>query len=116
LVDVDLYSDRRGRQPVAEYVMSAVRSGEAAVAAQLERLVDRLETAGPALGMPYSRMIDRSIRLYELRFGPHRVAYVEHEGRIVLLHAWRKRSQALDERAARVARRRAVEVLEEGSD
>ena len=95
---------------MAAYSEAAVRAGDAASAAQLERLVERLEASGPALGMPYARLIDRSARIYELRFGAHRVAYVEDRGRIVLLHAWRKRSQALDARAVALARRRAAQL------
>jgi phage-related protein len=109
-VDVDLFTDARGEQPVALYIEQAVRAGDAAAPAQLERLVDQLESSGPVLRMPYARIIDRAARIYELRFGPHRVAYLEHTGRVVLLHGWRKRTQDLDRRALATARRRAAEL------
>ena len=48
--------------------------------------------------MPESRLIDPETRIFELRPGPHRIAYVEQRGVLVLLHAWRKRSQGLDRR------------------
>jgi hypothetical protein len=70
------------------------------------RIVDLLTEQGPVIPMPYARLIDRSWRLYEARFGDHRAAYAEHNGQIVFLHAWRKRTQKLDEREAERARAR----------
>ena len=98
------YEDRRG-SPVAEYLAALGRAGEASALATFERRADLLAEHGVALGLPYSRIIDRRHRLFELRFGDHRAAYCEHEGEIVLLNAWRKRGQQLDRRAASRARR-----------
>ena len=74
--------------------------------AAFERLLRLLSEHGPALGMPMARLINRGARLYELRFGDHRCAYVEDGGAIVLLHAWRKRTQKLDTREEQRALRR----------
>ena len=56
--------------------------------------------------MPHDRIIDRRERLYELRFGNHRCAYAEVRGVVVLLHAWRKQTQKLDQREEATALRR----------
>lgn len=52
-------------------------------------------------------MINRRERIWELRFGPHRMAYIVEEGLLILLTGWRKQSRQLDrqeaERAARAA-------------
>lgn len=104
-----LYADRRGGKPVADYIRAVAAAGDASGAANSARTVGLLERLGPALGMPHSRIINRRERLYEIRFGDHRVAYIAHEGEIVLLHGWRKRSQRLDARAEATALRRAGE-------
>ncbi len=60
--------------------------------------------------MPFARIIDPDARVYELRPGPHRVAYALHDGDYVLLHAWRKTSQSLDRHAAATSVRRLNEL------
>lgn len=104
--DVLNYVDGRGREPVDEYVAGLLRVGERTAAATLARHVALLEEHGANLGMPHARLIDRTARLWELRPGDHRVAYAEHGDHIVLLHAWRKRSQRLDLRELRRAQSR----------
>ncbi|MCC6237615.1 MAG: type II toxin-antitoxin system RelE/ParE family toxin [Dehalococcoidia bacterium] len=106
-MDVVYYEDRRGHAPVEEYVEAIVAAGEGIALARFRRGLELLAEFGQAVGMPHTRMIDRTARLYELRFGDHRVAYISHAGAIVLLHGWRKRSQRLDEQEAARARRNA---------
>ena len=102
---VELYADARGREPVLDYVASVARS-RPADAASIERYVDLLEEKGERLGLPFSRMIDAAARIHELRPGAHRIAYGRHAGVYVLLHAWRKKSQKLDQAEVRIARLR----------
>lgn len=59
--------------------------------------------------MPYARMIDRDDRIRELRPGAHRLAYVLREDVGILLHAWRKTSQALDLQELRIAKNHLVD-------
>ena len=106
------YEDRRGREPVDEYLAGLLRTGERTAAATLARHVALLEEHGANLGMPHARLIDRRLRLWELRPGDHRVAYAEHGDQIVLLHAWRKRSQKLDMRELRRARSTLADWME----
>ncbi|MEX2031719.1 MAG: type II toxin-antitoxin system RelE/ParE family toxin [Dehalococcoidia bacterium] len=98
--------DARGRMPVREYLEALERHGEAGALATFGRVSALVMADGPAVGMPHTRLIDRRFRLHEMRFGSHRIAYVVHDGDLVLLHAWRKRSQKLDTSEAEVARRR----------
>lgn len=78
------------------------------------RLADMLEEHGPqALGMPHVRHLEG--RLWELRLkareGIARAVYVAVKGRrIVVLHAFVKKSQATPQRALRTARRRLKEM------
>ncbi len=104
--EIDYFEDGRGGSPVAEYIEALLRAGEFSAVATFERRVILLSERGTALGMPYSRLIDRRLRMYELKFGDHRVAYVQQGARVVLLHAWRKRTQRLDQREATRARSR----------
>jgi phage-related protein len=99
------YSGPRGEQPVTEYLAMLTSQGDAAVTAYRRR-AEMLAEQGPALAMPFARLVDPRMRLYELRFGDHRIAYAAVGEEIVLLHAWRKRSQRLDEREATRARLR----------
>jgi phage-related protein len=102
---VELYCDARGKEPVLDYIASVGRV-RAAEAASIERYIDLLEEKGDRLGLPFARMIDGHARLHELRPGAHRVAYGRHGGAYVLLHAWRKKSQKLDQKEANTARLR----------
>lgn len=108
MAEVVLYADLRGHEPVYEYIARLARS-RAAEAASIERYIDLLEEKGERLQFPFATLIDRDERIFELRPGSHRVAYAMHGGEYVLLHAWRKRTQKLDEREAATARRRIVE-------
>lgn len=80
--------------------------------ATMLRMVDLLGDHGAGLGMPFDRLIERSARIYELRPGDHRIAYVEAGGVLVLLHAWRKQTQQLDRQEAAVALGRLHDWLE----
>ena len=100
---IEFWADRRGREPVREYIEAIAAAGERSQVAAFRRLLGLLSEHGPALGMPMARLINRRERLYELRFGDHRCAYVEDGQAIVLLHAWRKQTQNLDVREERRA-------------
>jgi S-adenosylmethionine:diacylglycerol 3-amino-3-carboxypropyl transferase len=108
-MQVVYYADEDESEPVAAYWEAVARAGESRVIATFEHRVGLLGVYGLgvlSLGSRFARVIDRRGPLYELRVGDHRVAFAEHAGTIVLLHAWRKRTQKLDERAAGRARTR----------
>jgi len=104
--EVVYYETARGDEPVAAYVERLGRSGDKRDVAAILDLIVELEDRGSALRMPDARIIDRNARIFELRPRSHRIAYAEHGGRYVLLHAWRKQSQRLDRRALATAQRR----------
>ncbi len=95
---VEIYADRRGREPVSEYVKRLARNGEHAPIATLWRYVDLLEQHGANIGFPIDRPLDSKIGLYELRPGDHRVAYGEAGGTIYLLNCWRKQANRAPQR------------------
>ena len=105
MADVALYADRRGNEPVSEYIAKLARS-RTAEAASIERYIDLLEEKGDRLPYPFAALIDAKERIFELRPGNHRVAYALHDGIYILLHAWRKQTQKLDAGEAGKARSR----------
>ena len=110
VIGIEYWADGRGREPVRKYVEALAAAGEGSQVAAFERLLRLLAAHGPAIGMPMVRLIHRQARLYELRFGDHRCAFVEDGGAIVLLHAWRKRTRKLaaHERKLALSRLRAL--------
>ena len=61
----------------------------------------------PGAGMPATRHPVETAGLRELRFGrSHRIAYVIESSRVLLLHAWGKRSQRTERRDIATAERR----------
>ena len=103
---VEFYSDRRGRSPAREFLRS-LNERERAEALRLIRL---LREQGIKLGMPYARPIEG---MWELRPGPNRFFYIAVKGRrFVVLHAYRKRSQAAPKAEIEIAQRRWADLLD----
>ena len=106
---VRYFEAANGSFPVLDYIESVDRAGRRKEAARMLSDIELLA----AIGMPgaqerghsLSRLIDRELRIWELRPGSHRIAYAAIAGELVLLHAWRKQSQQLDRRALEAARR-----------
>ena len=90
---IEFYRDARGRSPVEEFL----RTLDGKMRAKVARSVSLLEELGTRLGMPHSRPV-RGYRFSELRVQTGgnivRVFYFARAGRrIVLLHAFAKRTQ-----------------------
>lgn len=92
-----------------DYIERVTRAGAEGDANRMLAYIELLVRFGPELRYPRTRQIDSDAGIWELRPRPHRIAYIEHDGLYVLLHAWRKQAQRLDPRAARQARARAAE-------
>jgi phage-related protein len=102
---VEFYRDRRGRKPAEEF-LDTLTAAETAEALRLLRL---LREYGIQLGMPHARPIGG---MWELRPGPNRFFYVAVRGRrFVILHGYRKRSQAAPQRELETAQRRLADLL-----
>lgn len=94
----EVFYERRGKAPVAEYVERAIRNGDKAMAASFRHALSVVLEEGTATGLPHCRIVDKNARLWELRFGPHRVAFIVEGEQMILLSGWRKQSQRLDDR------------------
>lgn len=99
--------DRTG-QRVRNYFLALARFGDSATPEAFEHALVLLQLHGAALTMPHARLIDRRDRIHELRVRDHRVAFIADGKTVILLHAWRKRSQRLDRREAATAARLAA--------
>ncbi|MXZ01763.1 hypothetical protein F4Y93_14385 [Candidatus Poribacteria bacterium] len=103
------FRDADGSIPVAEYIAALDRAGRSKEAARMLSDIELLADIGMAgaqqMGRSFSRLIDRNLRIWELRPGNHRIAYAAVGDELLLLHAWRKRTQKLDSRALQNAQR-----------
>jgi phage-related protein len=96
-----------------ERVLAEIEGWPGGLLADYARLVELLMEFGPDLRMPWSRALGDG--LFELRprgrEGIGRALYCYADGeRVVVLHAFIKKTQATPERHVRLARRRMREV------
>jgi len=104
------YQDRRGRRPVREFLDGL----SAADRARVRNVLRLLCEFGVLLQMPHARPLSGHRGLWELRAGAIRLFYFAHTGRqLVILHAFRKKSQRTPAREIAIAERRMIEILEE---
>ncbi len=102
---VEFYRDRRGRSPVTEFL---ARLG-ARERAKVARYLQLLREFGPTLAMPQARHIKGP--LWELRPDAYRLLYVAlRHRRIVILHAFRKKTQQTPRREIEEAIRRLADL------
>ena len=108
MVDVALFTDGDGSEPVMAYIAALRAAGTQSDAAAITRTIDLLIAAKATelQSQRLARQIDSVNKIWELRPGRHRVAFAVVDGTWVLLHAWRKQTQKLDAAELRIAQRR----------
>ncbi|MBI2083132.1 MAG: type II toxin-antitoxin system RelE/ParE family toxin [Deltaproteobacteria bacterium] len=84
---ITYYETSRGDWPVKNYIEALPEKERAKVKALVDYLSERV-----VLNEPHARKISGYSGLYELRPGSHRIFYCYDQGIIVLLHAFRKKS------------------------
>ncbi len=100
------YEDSRGDHPVEEFLASLSENDRGAVKAKLFYLQER----GNLLREPLSKSLGGG--LFELRVKAYRLFFCfKPENRIVLLHAFTKKSQSTPQRELELARKRMQEVI-----
>jgi phage-related protein len=103
---IEFYKDRRGRLPAVDFLNSLPDRERA----EALRIIDLLQLYGLSLGMPHARPI---AGMWELRAGPGRFFYVAiQDRRFVILHGYRKKSQAAPQREIDTAQRRWADLLD----
>lgn len=90
-IPVTYYESARGDQPVRDYIEALPDRERAKVKALIDHLSEKI-----VLNEPHTKKIGEG--LFELRPGSHRVFYCYHEGKVVLLHAFRKKSNKTPQR------------------
>jgi phage-related protein len=104
---VDFYCDARDRSPVLDFINALPKREQA----KLLRALGLLQEFGSLLGMPHARPIEG--KLWELRGGAERVFYFAYTGRrFVLLHAYRKGTQAAPRQEIETALRRMADFVD----
>ena len=109
--EIELYKDRSGKEPVAEF-LDDLQGG---TRAKVVRMFDRLAEYGVLLDEPFTRQIRGKIR--ELRVkdnqGNVRILYFTFTGRrFILLHGFLKKTDKTPEREIDLAEKRMKEFIE----
>ena len=92
-----------------EYVDDFIESLDELTSAKVVRMLNILKEKGSLIGMPYSKKIESHI--FELRIHGEqavRIFYTFHDGRIILLHAFKKKSDKIPLRELETARSRYI--------
>jgi phage-related protein len=95
-IRITYYETTRGDQPVRDYIEALPDREKAKVKALIDHLSEKV-----VLNEPYAKKMGPG--LFELRPGAHRVFYCYHEGKVVLLHAFRKKSNKTPQREIETA-------------
>lgn len=92
-IRVAYFETARGDQPVRDYIGALPDQERSKVKALIDYLSEKV-----VLNEPHAKKLSGYAGLYELRPGSHRIFYCYHEGMIVLLHAFRKKSDKTPQR------------------
>jgi len=108
--DVRFYTHpRSGRSPVADFIRRQAAKQRGRIALQLERLAASWGIALEAT--PNVKKLEAY--LWELKVGRYRVVFTDAVARrLVLLHAFEKKSRKTPREALKVARRRLADIRE----
>lgn len=96
--EIRFFANNRGDEPVKDYLVGIAEKERATVAA----LIQHLSHTGK-LEHPHGKRLSGHKSLYEIRHKQHRIFYFYHGSQIILLHAFKKQSQATPQREIEVA-------------
>lgn len=100
---VTYFETSRGERPVQKYTESLPLKERIKVKALIDYLSEKV-----VLNEPNAKKLSGYPGLYELRPGTHRIFYCYHEGKVVLLHAFRKSSNKTPKREIETAYKRMI--------
>jgi len=108
------YRDRRGHEPVLEYIDELNKKNSKDSKIKLSKILDYiniLETYGTVIGEPYVKSLGNSI--WELRPLRDRILFVSwHEDAFVLLHVFMKKTQKTPPAEIEKAKREFADYIE----
>lgn len=101
------YRDRKGQEPVYEYIAGLGVKQRAAIVAQI-RMLGRLSDSLPHLPFPRSSQVEGELRELRCHYGSelYRVLYRRSDRLIVLLHIFHKKTKKVPELEIRIAKTR----------
>jgi phage-related protein len=106
--EINFYFTSRGNCPVIDYLDTL----SAPEKAKVDKHISLLEEFGFKLGLPQAKQLKGHSPLRELRPMPTRIIYFFHHGqRIVLLHAFKKKSNRTPSKEIDIAMNRMNEFL-----
>ncbi len=114
MYSVHFYTDKRGIAPVRDFIKEFNKHSRA----KIGRYISLLEHHGPDLLRPYADHVRGKIRELRVRTesGNVRIFYIFFvEKNIILLHAFKKKTQELPEREIEQAERNMKDFLERHS-
>ena len=115
---IHFYKDRKGKQPVLEYIRDLVKRTDKdsrIKATKIRDYVRVLSKYGKTAGEPYIKHLDGEI--WELRPLRDRILFVAwHEDSFVLLHTFMKRTQKTPAKEIEKAKRELADILKRGID
>lgn len=109
--EIELYADRSGKEPVAEFLDDLPTGARAKVV----KMLDRLAEYGVLLDEPYTRQIRGKIRELRIKdnLGHVRVLYFTFTGRrFILLHGFLKKMDKTPVREIELAEKRMKDFID----
>jgi phage-related protein len=104
----EFYRDRKGEEPVREFILSLNKKARGKVLQAIQILAE----FGPTLPFPYSSQVEGKLRELRAHYGNalYRLLYYQAtDGTFILLHAFEKTTAKVPEREKRIARERMKE-------
>lgn len=116
--DIYFYKDRKGNEPVKEYLAELAAKKDKDSRIKLNKIRDYMKTLsvyGTQAGEPYIKHLDGEI--WELRPLRDRILFVAWvNGSYVLLHQFMKKTQKTPAREIEKAKRELADIVERGID
>jgi phage-related protein len=113
---IHFYKDKKGNEPVLEYLQMLANKKDKDSRIKLNKINDYIETLsqyGTLVGEPYIKHLDGEI--WELRPLRDRILFVAwHNGGFVLLHQFMKKTQKTPAREIEKAKRELADLKERG--
>jgi phage-related protein len=101
----EFYRDRKGDEPVREFILSLDQKPRGKVL----QAIQILSEFGPTLPFPYSSQVEGKLRELRAHYGKtlYRILYYQDaQGIFILLHAFEKKTLKIPEREIKIARER----------
>ena len=116
MFEVEFYRDKKGEEPVKDFLMELQRRRDSdkrmrVLSDKILVYIRVLQEYGTRAGMPYMKHLEGD--LWELRPLHERILFFAYiDGRFVLLHHFRKKTQKTPKKEMECAKRRMEDCLE----